>query len=116
MYEKFRLLLEQKGVKTADVAKATGIHPSTFTDWKKGKSTPKADKLQKISDYFGVSMEYWTDGESYYVNEETAKIAQEIFDDPDRRALFEASADCPPEYLRIASDMLRRLKETNPDG
>jgi hypothetical protein len=47
------------------------------------------------------------------MDNETARIAQEIFDDPDRRALFEASADCPPEYLRIASDMLRRLKETN---
>lgn len=119
MYEIFVALLEQKGCKASDVAKATGIHPSTFSDWKKGKSVPKPDKLKKIAEFFGVSVDYLLGvqtNEQHYVDDETARIAQEIFQDPDRRALFEASADCPPEYLRIASDMLRRLKETNPDG
>lgn len=56
-YQLFEKLLKEKGVKTADVAKATNIHPSTFTDWKKGKSKPKADKLEKIANYFhGVSV------------------------------------------------------------
>lgn len=119
MYEIFVQLLEQNGCKASDVAKATGIHPSTFSDWKKGKSVPKPAKLKKIADYFGVSIDYLLGVQTnaqHYVDDETARIAQEIFKDPDKRALFEASADCPPEYLRIASDMLRRLKETNPDG
>ncbi|MDF2524226.1 MAG: hypothetical protein K0R31_1867 [Clostridiales bacterium] len=42
MYEIYERLLKEKGCKTADVAKETGI------------STPKPDKIQKIADYFGV--------------------------------------------------------------
>ena len=46
-YEIFAELLKKKGIKTSDVAAATGISNMTFSDWKKGKSTPKVDKLQK---------------------------------------------------------------------
>lgn len=62
MYEIYLKLLKEKGVKTSDVCKATGIVASTFSDWKKGKSSPKQDKLMKISDFFGVSLEYLMTG------------------------------------------------------
>ena len=62
MYEKFAELLASTGVKAADVARATGIIPTTFSDWKKGKSQPKIEKLQKIADYFNVQLEYFTEG------------------------------------------------------
>ena len=119
MYERYCQMRDKLGLKDSDVAKMTGINKSTFSDWKSGRSVPKKDKLQKIADCFGVDIGYFFSVQTdvhHYVDNETARIAQEIFQDPDRRALFEASADCPPEYLRIASDMLRRLKETNPDG
>ena len=44
-----------RGLKDSDVAKKANIPPSTFTDWKKGKSFPKQEKLQKIADALGVS-------------------------------------------------------------
>lgn len=62
MYEIYLKLLKEKGVRTSDVCKATGIVASTFSDWKKGKSTPKQEKLMKIADYFGVSLEYLMTG------------------------------------------------------
>ena len=62
MYEIFVQLLDRTGKKASDVAKATGIPSSTFSDWKKGKSSPKAEKLQKIADYFGVSVDYLMTG------------------------------------------------------
>ena len=65
MYEKYLELLEEKNCRNIDVSKATGIPPSTFSDWKKGKSSPKLDKLKKIADYFNVQVEYLT-GESEY--------------------------------------------------
>lgn len=58
MYEIFEHLLQIKGVSTYKVAKETGIPQQTFSKWKKGISTPKADKLQKIADYFGVTIDY----------------------------------------------------------
>ena len=59
MYEIFVQLLDRTGKKASDVAKATGIPSSTFSDWKKGKSKPKVDKLQILADYFGVPLDYF---------------------------------------------------------
>lgn len=58
MYKKFADLLAEKGLKTADVVKGTGISYSSFTDWKKGRCNPRADKVKKIADFLGVSYAY----------------------------------------------------------
>ena len=58
MYEIFERLLKAKGISAYRVSKDTGISTATLSDWKTGKSTPKADKLQKIADYFCVSVDY----------------------------------------------------------
>lgn len=59
MYENFKKILEKKGVTAYRVAKETGLSSVVFTDWKKGKSNPKIDKLQKIAKYFNVPIEYF---------------------------------------------------------
>lgn len=118
MYEVFEKLLAQRGVKTADVCAATGIKQSTFSDWKSGRSKPKAEKMQKIADFFGVTVDYLMTGEAkngYYLNEETAKEAQELFENPDMRILFSAARGASPEQLHLAAEILRRMKSTN-DG
>lgn len=58
MYEIFEMLLKEHKIRMTDVARATGINPTTFSEWKKGKYKPKDDKRQKIADYFGVSLAY----------------------------------------------------------
>ena len=92
MYDIFLLLLRQKGVKTADVAKETGLHPSMFSDWKRGKSAPKADKLQLIADYFGVPLEYLTTGKrSEAVNPPDIRFIREawgVINDDDKREIM----------------------------
>lgn len=62
MYEIYCKLRDQAHVKDADVVKATKITKSTFSDWKNGRSNPKLDKLQKIADYFGVTVDYLMTG------------------------------------------------------
>ena len=64
MYEIYCKLRDKRGLKDADVVKATGITKSTFSDWKSGRSKPKQDKLQKIADFFEVSLDYLTTGEN----------------------------------------------------
>ena len=121
MYKRYCELRDKAGVKDGAVAKATGITRSTFTDWKNGRSAPKADKMKKIADYFGVSVDYLTGDDNvpnsgqdgYYANPETAKIAQEIFETPGYRILFDAARDSKPEDLQMAADLLRRLKGEN---
>lgn len=61
MYSKFLELLNKNGVTAYRVAKDTGISATVFSEWKKGKSKPKAEKLKILADYFGVSIEYFLD-------------------------------------------------------
>lgn len=56
-YEIYARMRDARGVSDYAVAKATGIDPATISGWKMGKYTPKLDKLKKIADYFGVSVE-----------------------------------------------------------
>lgn len=118
MYDVFASLLEQRNVKAADVAKATGIHPSTFSDWKKGKSAPKADKLQRIADYFGVTLEYLMNGpsasadaETYYLNDDARDFAQFLFENPEYKVLFDASRKIRKEDIQFVKDFLDRVSK-----
>ena len=116
MYEIFLKLLKAKGCSAYQVSKATGIAQSTLSDWKNGKSIPKADKIQKIADFFGVSAEYLmtgnegAEGKKYYLNDETAEMAQKLFENRELRVLFDAAQDATPEDLKTTYDMLMSLK------
>ena len=116
MYSIFEELLQKRGVSTYKVAKDTGIAQSVFSSWKNGISTPKQDKMQKIADYFNVSVEYLMTGkekeggEKHYLNEETSQIAQEIFDNKELRLLFDAAKDAQPDDLQTVHQMLLALK------
>ena len=56
-YTRFDELLRAHGTSVYRVSKATGISASTFTDWKNGRSVPKADKMRRIADCFGVTLD-----------------------------------------------------------
>lgn len=112
-YEIFEDLCKRKGVKASEVARSTGVSTSTISAWKQGQYTPKSDKLQKIADYFGVSLEYLTTGETqdgYYYDEETAKLAQEIYQNPELHMLFDATRDASASDLKAFYDMVLLMK------
>lgn len=121
MYEVYCKLRDEKGLKDADVVKATGITKSTFSDWKSGRSKPKQDKLQKIADFLEVSVDYLMTGEEkegdrYYLNDETAQVAQEIFKNKELRALFDVQRDMEPEDLKALHQMALALKRKERGG
>lgn len=115
MYSVFVALMEQKGVSAYEVSKATGIHQSAFSKWKAGISRPNTEKMVKIADYFGVPVEYlmtgeMPSGEGYYIDEDTAEVAQALFESKDMRLLFDAARDASPEDLQMVAQLLERLK------
>lgn len=59
MYEKYAQLRDSSGKTDYRVSKDTGIPYTTFKDWGKGLYTPKVDKIQRLSAYFNVSMDYF---------------------------------------------------------
>lgn len=103
--------------KIVDFAKALNTTPSALMGW-----TTYDDLKDKT--WNDVSKQTWNSIKNkddqtkpeYYLNAETAKVAQEIYDDKDLHALFDAARDATPDELKRAKKFLQMLKETNPDG
>ena len=116
MYEVFEQLLQKFGVSTADVCKATGIGQSTMSNWKSRRNLISGKNAQKIADYFHVSVDFLMTGEekeggeTYYLNDETTKIAQDIFENKELRLLFDTARNAEPEDLKAVHNMLLALK------
>lgn len=115
MYEVFEHLLQSCGVSAYRFCKETGISQSTISTWKKKGNLIKGDLAKKIADYFNVSVDYLMTGEEkesdkYYLNDETAEMAQALFENRDLRVLFDAARDASPEDLKTTYDMLMALK------
>ena len=75
MYSIFEQLCSEKGVTPYRVCKETGLTTSTISNWKAGRYTPKHDKLKRIADYFGVSVQFLITGKEENAEEiERSKI------------------------------------------
>lgn len=59
--ERIRVLAKLKGVGIPSVEKALGFGNGTILKWE--KSSPSADKLKMVADYFGVTVDYLLTGE-----------------------------------------------------
>lgn len=62
MWEIFEKLMQRENLSISAAARKCGCSPSTLTDWRAGRYTPKADKLKKFAEAFGVSIEYLMTG------------------------------------------------------
>lgn len=62
MWKVFESLIKSRGITVNKFLKDTNLNPATIYNWKKGKYTPKIEKMKIIADYFGVSVEYLMTG------------------------------------------------------
>ncbi len=118
-YQVFQELCEKHGVRPGTVSRATGIATSTLTSWKKGRYTPKADKLQKIAAYFNVPVDLFYASEpkgkisghkdEYYQDEETAQLGQEMLEDSDMRALYHMKKNMDADKFKAHITMMKEL-------
>ena len=86
MYEIYQRLLDENWLKNADIARATGISNMTLSDWKRGKTTPKTDTMQKIADFLGVSVDYLITGKDMEFTVETIDCTQELSEEEYKNA------------------------------
>ena len=113
MKERVKQLCKKKGVSMNTAETEIGLAKGYIS--KLGTSNPNAKTLQKIADYFNVSVDYLMTGEDkedppiYYTNEETAKLAQEMFEDEDMRSLFHMKRNMPPDRFKAHMDFMKNL-------
>lgn len=117
MYDIFEQLLQRLGISAYKFCKDTGISQSTISTWKKKRNIISGDIAKQIADYFNITVDYLITGEEkkggerYYLNDETAQMAQKLFENKELRVLFDAAQDASPEDLKTTYDMLMALKK-----
>ena len=105
------------GLTMKQVADIVGVSEATVSRWESGDiENMRRDKIVLLANALKMSPAVimgWEEMPEYYIDAETAKAAQEIFDDPNMRILFDAARDSTPEDIRRAADILQRFKQTN---
>ena len=117
MWEVFEQLLQEKGITAYQVCRDLNIAQSTISNWKNRRNIIGSELALRIAKYLGVSVDYLLTGNErtrYYANDESTVNAQELV--RKHRALLDAAEGNPPENIKLAEDMLKRMKGTNPDG
>ncbi len=115
LYEKIQELCDRDGTTVTALEKELGWGRGSIGKLKRGGST-SSDRLQQVAAYFHVSADFLLEMPEYYTDAETAQAAQDAFDDPNLRILFDAARDSRPEDIQMAAELLTRLKATNPNG
>ena len=119
-YEIFERLCAERGLTAYRVSKITGIPTATLSNWKAGRYKPKDDKRRMIADALGVSLsvldgevdeEKQSPAEYFYLDEDAAELAQQILENKDLRALFDAAQDVSADDLRKFAAMLKAFKD-----
>ena len=125
MAQNIQFYMDKYGKTRQDMCEALGVKYTTFTDWVKGNTYPRIDKIELMANYFGISKSDLVEDHTkeqtddrYYLNEETAKAAQEIFENKELRALFDVQKDMDAEDLKALHNMALALKrkERGDDG
>lgn len=124
--KRIALALEANNMKAQELADRSGVSKVSISQYINGTHAPSNVSAGKMASVLGVSP-VWLMGfdvpmldraqsDPYYLDPDAARAAQQAFDDPDLRALFDAARDSKADDIRMATDMLKRFKETNPDG
>ncbi len=105
-YDRFLRLCQNQGISPSRVAQDCGINRSSVTSWKNNGYTPRGDALQRIADYFGVSVD------SLLGEEEKTPVAsgRDILDEIDV-AFYGDYKELTEDDKATLRDMARLMKE-----
>ena len=114
---RLKLIMEQKAITQAELAKRAGIRQSSISDWLAGKYQPKQDKIAVIADALNISpgwlLGYDPDDDQYYIDKEAAEYAEMLRTRPGARMLFSAAKDISKEDMEKAVEYIELLKLKN---
>lgn len=113
MAENIQRLMDSRGIDRNKICADLGFKYTTFTDWVKGKTYPRIDKIEMMANYFGVPkselVEKYVDG-GYYSDVEAAEFAEYLRTRPGARMLFSAAKDITKEEMEEAVKYIEFLK------
>ena len=93
--KRLNYFLNKYSMSQLDLSKKLKVGPTSVSNWCRGIKFPRMDKVDAMCKVFRCSrsdlMEDKSEQQMYYENPETAKVAQEMFENPELRVLFDAA-------------------------
>lgn len=126
-YERYKILCAEKGYRpqSAEILETLGVSSGTITGWRKG-SIPDFKTLQKIADYFGVTVGYLMGiSDSPHGEDVVERITDLLLDcgadvfsgagdnGPERTVIYERNVRIfnDHDYSQICSDISAQIKD-----
>lgn len=109
-YDRFEKLCREKGVTPTGAARENGLAQSVISMWKTRGSTPQAETVQKLANYFGVSVDYLL-GNEQKEKAPTSEGKHEVNDEDLKVALFHGATDVTDEMWNEAKEFARFIYE-----
>ena len=120
-YERIKTLCKEKGVTVTGTEKELGFARGSLC--KVNTNKPSMEKVQKLADYFGVSVQYLMTGEEdtsdetphYYLDDDARDLAQFMFENPEYKVLFDASRKVKKEDIEFVKQFMDRMRGDEDD-
>lgn len=100
LYQKVKNLCDQRGIPIYKLESTLGFGNASIKKWGVS-SSPSVDKIMKVANYFGVSVDYLLG------NSEVAKPISEVIEDEDIISLQRAREKMTPEDRKRMMQMLK---------
>lgn len=109
-----KYLRNRAGLSQLELAKKLGMSKSAISMYELGRRQPDLETMEIIADFFNVDMNFLygkTDesDDGYYYDEQTAQLAQEIYDNKELGMLMSASRKMHPDDLRNLTKLVESL-------
>lgn len=117
LYERIKKLAAARGYTIKDLEESLGFSRGYI--YKFNTHSPSVDKIRQIASFLKVPVAALFDDEwhdEWYLDEETAIKAQELFKNKEMRELFMAAKDAKPENLQTVTDVLLAMRRRGQDN
>lgn len=109
--------LTKNNISQNELAKLLDVSPTSVNNWCRGLKTPRMNKVDNICRIFHINrsdlIEEHTEEEKpnngYYLDPGAAELAQELYERPEMRVLFDASRKATKEDIEQVADILKKL-------
>lgn len=102
--ERIKALANHRGLGLPKLEAELGFGNGTIVKW--DKSSPSVDKLQKVADYFDVSVDYLLGREP---SDETQEMLEYLHKNPEMRVLLSSSSKLEKEDLDAVMAIVKRM-------
>jgi len=112
--ERLKELRTKKGYSQSELADKLHVSKSTISMIEAGSRKPSYELMEQLADFFNVSLDYLRgedDKSPYYLDPEVAELAQQLYERPEMRVLFDASRNATTDDVRMAAELLDRLSK-----